>query len=233
MVAGILLALRASGDEIALYRKGRNLWPAGVAMVVGGLLLGGLPFGLLHDATDSVGPSWTALTAAVIVSTALTGAAVLRAAAPIFAGLSGSPGPEITAPTEREREKDDRPLWLMLAPCVLMLAIALIPGHLLMPFLSEAAVRLIDPLSPAPAQTPAAPLPLTSYAPIVLTIALFALSLCRSKPTASISRQLFHLGLMPFRALQFLHSGIVGDYVVWIMLGVAALVLAIGGWTTP
>jgi hypothetical protein len=64
-----------------------------------------------------------------------------------------------------------------------------------------------------------------SYAPIVLTNVLF--SMCRSRP-ASISRQLFRLELMPFRVLQFLHSGIVGDCVVWMILGVATLVLAIG-----
>ena len=37
-----------------------------------------------------------------------------------FAGLTGAPGPEFTAPTEREREKDDRPLWLMLLPCAVL-----------------------------------------------------------------------------------------------------------------
>jgi hypothetical protein len=34
-----------------------------------------------------------------------------------------------------------------------------------------------------------------------------------------LSRQLFDLELLPFHALQFLHSGGVGDYVAWMMLG--------------
>jgi multicomponent Na+:H+ antiporter subunit D len=54
MLAGLLLALRASGDEIVLYRQGRDLWPAGIAMGMAGLLLGGLPLGLLHQATDGI-----------------------------------------------------------------------------------------------------------------------------------------------------------------------------------
>ncbi len=229
MIAGMLLALRASGDEIVLYGRGRDLWPAGLAMACGGLLLGGLPFGLLHEGTDSIEPAMPALVAAIIVSTALTGAAVLRAAGRIFAGVSGAPGPEITAPTEREREKDDRPLWLMLVPCVALLAIALIPGKLLTPFLSEAAARMVDPLAPPHAQAASSPPALISYAPIVLTIAFFLLSLFRYRPTAAISRKLLRLELLPFRALQFLHSGVVGDYIAWMMLGVAALAVGLGG----
>ncbi|MGH6674482.1 MAG: complex I subunit 5 family protein [Xanthobacteraceae bacterium] len=234
MIAGILLALRASGDEIVLYRKGRDLWPAGVAMGVAGLLLGGLPFGLLHQATDAVEPAMPLLAAAIIASTALTGAAVLRAAARIFAGLSGAPGPEITAPTAREHEKNDRPLWLMLLPCVVLLVIALIPGSLAMPFLSEAGVRLINPLAsnPPPIHRGAQLAkihPLISYASIALAAVLFLLSLGRERATRAVSRRLFRLELLPFRALQFLHSGIVGDYIVWMMLGVAALAIVIGG----
>lgn len=229
MIAGVLLALRASGDEIALYRHGRGLWPAGVAMAVGGLLLGGLPFGLLHAATGSVAPASPVLIAAIVLSTALTGAAVLRAAGRIFAGLSGAPGPEITAPTARVHERGDRPLWLMLLPCALLLALALLPGHVLTPFVSEAAVRLVDPVAPAHAQLPVPPRPLIAYTPIALTIAFFLISACRRRPTAAVSRKLFWLELLPFRALQFVHSGIVGDYAVWMMLGLAAFALAIGG----
>lgn len=228
MIAGVLLALRASGDEIVLYRRGRDIWPAGVAMTLGGLLLGGLPFGLLHQATESIEPAPPALLTAIIISTALTGAAVLRAAARIFAGVSGAPGPEITAPTERERERDDRPLWLMLAPCAGLLAISLIPGHLLTSFVSEAAVRLIDPLAHGHSLQPSAPSPLISYGPIALTLVLFLISISRRRPAKAISRSLFRLELLPFRGLQFLHSGIVGDYVAWMMLGIAALALAMG-----
>ena len=47
IVAGILLAKLSSADEIALYGRGRALWPAGIAMAVGGLLLGGAPMGRL------------------------------------------------------------------------------------------------------------------------------------------------------------------------------------------
>ena len=127
MIAGILLATRASIDEIALRGLGRGLGPAGIAMAVAGLLLGGLPVGmldvgsrLLHGALEHTHPY--ALTACVIGG-ALTGAAVLRATGRIFLGLGEDPGDEAGAPSEEEREKADRPLWLMLAPCCAMLAV--------------------------------------------------------------------------------------------------------------
>jgi multicomponent Na+:H+ antiporter subunit D len=229
MIAGILLSLRASGDEIVLYRKGRDLWPAGVAMAVGGLMLGGLPFGLLHLGTDSIDLSTEPLIIATIVlSTALTGAAVLRAAARIFAGWSGTPGPEITAPTERDHEKDDRPFWLMLTACTLLLLIAFTPGSAVQSFLSQATVRLMDVQAPVSPPHEAEASALVSYLPIVLTLALFALSVFRQRATTALSRRLFGAELLPFRALQFVHSGIVTDYIAWMLLGLAALALVIG-----
>ena len=228
MIAGILLALRASGDEIVLYGKGSDLWPVGIAMSLGGLLLGGLPIGLLHRATDGVAPASSILQTAIVISTALTGAGVLRAAARIFGRCSGAPGPEITAPTERGREKDDRPLWLMLLPCILLLVIALVPGSLLMPFLSEAAGRLIAPNGSVPPGSTAHVTKVVSYAPVALTTILLMTALGRQRATAQVSRRLFHAEFLFFRSLQFLHSGIVGDYIVWMMIGVAGLALIIG-----
>jgi multicomponent Na+:H+ antiporter subunit D len=229
MIAGILLSLRASGDEIVLYRKARDLWPAGVAMAIGALLLGGLPFGLLHHATDTIDPSGRPLiTSAVVISTALTGAAVLRAAARIFAGWSGTPGPEITAPTERDHEKDDRPFWLMLSSCALLLLIAFTPGAAVESFLSHATVRLMNLQTPIPPPHEQEPSALVSYLPIALTLGLFVISLFRQRATAAFSRRLFGAELKPLRALQFIHSGIVSDYIAWMMLGLAALALVIG-----
>jgi multicomponent Na+:H+ antiporter subunit D len=152
---------------------------------------------------------------------------VLRAATRIFAGFSGAPGPEITAPTEREVEKDDRPPWLMLLPCAVLLALALIPGRLVTPFLAEASGHLINPLASVQPEQPAPPHGLLSYAPVALTLALLTLSLARQRGRTAIARRLLRLELHSFRALQFLHSGIVCDYIAWMMIGVAVLALVI------
>ncbi len=222
MLAGILLALRNSADEIVLYRRGRDLLPAGIAMMAAGLILGGLPVGLMHTATDILDVLSPVATVATATASALTGAAVLRAGVRIFFGVSGAPGPEITAPTEREREKGGRPLWLMLLPCAALLATALIHGAVIERFLGTAALRLMEPA--AHASTPIAARPSsTSYIPIALTLALTLVSVIRRRPTRPLARRIVRLEFLPFRALQFLHSGLVADYVAWMIVGLAVL----------
>lgn len=223
MIAGILLARFNSVDEIELYGEGRNLWPAGIAMGVAGLLLGGLPWGLLHDATDSVhaGNHGTAGVLAIIVGTALTGAAVLRATGRIFLRWSGVPAVELVAPTEREREKGDRPLWLMLLPCVVFLAIALLPTNLAESFVHRAATGLVTHLT-----THEGGGTLAAAITFALTLLIPAASLLRRRPTSRTARVAAEIETAPFQALHILHSGRVTDYVVWMMVGLAVL----AGW---
>ncbi len=221
MIAGIFLACFDSVDELELYGKGRRMWPVGVAMGVAGLLLGGLPWGLLHDATDAVHASshGDAALAAIIAGTALTGAAVLRASGRIFLRASGVPAVELTAPTEREREKGGRPLWLMLLPCVVLLAIALLPSELAGSFVHQAARGLLSGGSPPAGSSPWGPA-LT----FALTILIPAVSLLRPRPTRRLARMAARVEAAPFKALQTLHSGRVTDYVAWMMVGLAVLV---------
>jgi multicomponent Na+:H+ antiporter subunit D len=148
----------------------------------------------------------------------LTGAAVLRAAGRIFLGVSGVPGVELTAPTEREREKGDRRLWLMLLPCVVLLAIALLPSELAGSFVHRAAAGLV-----AVASTTEGGGMLAAAITFALTILIPALSLLRRRPLRRFARLAAQIETAPFRALQTLHSGRVTDYVVWMMVGLAVL----------
>ncbi|MGX7704888.1 complex I subunit 5 family protein [Methylobacterium sp. Gmos1] len=224
MVAGTLLALRQSADEIVLYGQGRGLWPPALTMGLGGLLLGGLPLGLMHGATGlmehGVGPI---VTAGTTLATALTGGAVLRAAARIFLRASGVPGPELLAPTEREREKPDRPLWLMALPALALVALALMPYDAVAPFLGVAAARLADPAAPPLVLPPAE---LGNLAPIDLTLGFLALALTRRRAVSRAMRRLTGVERAGFRGLQALHSGLVGDYVTWMAVGLALFAVA-------
>jgi len=230
MIMGILLATKASVDELDLKGLGKDIWPAGVAMGVGGLLLGGGPLGaldtgtrLVHAAAMSIGPL---ATAAIVLGSALTGAAVLRATGRIFLNLGPDPGQEAEAPSQKDQEKADRPVWLMLAPCLLLLLLAVLPVDGTKLIVARMAGLLASPASaggapPLPAASLVLPCLSVGLAIIIALLALFQERLPRllvgamGRGTKSI-----------FRGLNALHSGLVGDYVVWIVIGLATFSIA-------
>src|SRR6185437_4681409 len=147
MLAGVLLAVLASNDEIDLRGRGRSLPGTAVLMTLAGLLLAGAPWGILHAGDDMLAeaaarilPGWAR--AAAVFAGAVTGAAVLRAAGRIFLGWGEVVGIEAEGPTEPEREKANRPIWLMLLPCVALLALSLWPAFLVAPAAMAAGARV-------------------------------------------------------------------------------------------
>ena len=148
MTAGILLAILGGIDEFRLRGLGRQIWPAGIAMAAGGLLLAGAPVGLMEHGTRlieaaaaSSGQGW--ITAVMAAGSALTGGAVLRATGRIFLGLGAAGGNEGDAPSEDEQENSDRPLWLMLTPCTILLALSLLGTERVDAFAAHAVVPFI------------------------------------------------------------------------------------------
>jgi multicomponent Na+:H+ antiporter subunit D len=236
MLVGVLLAERAAVDELDLYGLGTGLAPAGAAMALGGLLLGGAPWGVLDAGTRLVGEAGSAtagwwVTVAVLFGTALTGATVLRAAGRIFLGLGAEPDPEeAESPSQEEQEKANRPLWLMLAPCLLLLALALLPGDLAEKF-AGASVGLFAPtLAGSGAGALPEPSATFSWISVGLAVAIAAFDLGRDRLPRMAVAAADKLGRPAYRGLGVLHSGLVGDYVVWIAVGLAcfSLFLAFG-----
>jgi multicomponent Na+:H+ antiporter subunit D len=231
MLAGILLATQAGADELALKGRGREILPAGIAMAIGGLLLGGLPWGILDAGTRLIGATSTLAAAwvegTVLFGTALTGATVLRATGRIFFDLGPTPEPEeIESPTEAEPEKPDRPLWLMLGPCVFLLALAVVPGEEARRF-AAMAVGFYPTLAPGDLETGGAEfLPWLS---VFLAIAVAASELLRDRFPEPLLAARDRLLTPIFYAVRAIHTGLVGDYVLWLMLGIAgfACVLAL------
>ena len=244
IVAGVLLATRASVDEIGLRGLGREgIWPAGLVLALGALLLGGLPFGItdegfkLIDAglTES-GRGWVVY--ALALGAALTGGAILRATGRIFLGLGPDPGSEEAAPTEDEKEKADRPFWLMAAPAFLLIALSLTPGELVRhyaataigPFFRPDGAAILGLAAPHEAQAPtlfdAAPHGWLMWVAVACSIGIAAYSLFRQdlpKFLGALSKRAF--GPI-FKALETLHSGLISDYVTWIAIGFATVVAA-------
>ncbi|UMY17364.1 NADH-quinone oxidoreductase subunit E [Methylobacterium organophilum] len=227
MVAGILLATRASIDEIGLRGLGRGLGPTGAAMALGGLLLAGLPLGLLDHGTHLLQGALArdghgVALAASLVGCGLTGAAVLRAAGRIFLGWGAVAGDEERAPSEAEREKADRPLWLMLSPCLFLLAVALaVPAG--------PVERLARDAVPAFAHAGGATVTAAEAAPwlpwlsVVLALVVAGYDLSRAHLPAGLTGGLRRTASLPNRILEAAHSGLVGDYVTWLALGLALI----------
>jgi multicomponent Na+:H+ antiporter subunit D len=227
MIAGILLATRASIDEIALRGLGRGIGPAGIAMALAGLLLCGLPIGVLDQGTRLVQGALAQqghgiALAAGAIGAALTGAAVLRAAGRIFLGLGPDPGDEAGAPSEDEREKANRPLWLMLAPCCALLALDVgLPASLIEHALPRAASAFmhrpaVDAVAEGPGWLP--------WMSVLAALAGAAYGLFRDRLPAFVVRSVGATQSAPTRALEALHSGLIGDYAAWLAVGVAVIV---------
>jgi multicomponent Na+:H+ antiporter subunit D len=236
MIAGILLAILGGIDEIGLRGRGRDIWPAGLAMVLGGLLLGGLPVGLMDEGSASIaaaarhaGAVWAV--AASVLGTVCTGGAVLRVAGRVFAGWGATPGEEERAPSEEEQEKADRPLWLMLAPAVLLLILALNGADAAHSFAIRAADAILhaNPSSPfartgAPPGHPP-PDAVLPWLSVGLTLLVSAFSLFqRALPRAATSLVNRVLD-PPLDLLEKIHSGLIGDYVAWLVVGLALFAL--------
>ncbi len=242
MVAGILLADLGGIDEIGLRGKGRGIWPAGIAMAWGGLMLAGLPFGLMDEGAKLLGDAafhearWAAF--AVPVGAVFTGGAVLRAAGRIFLGLGQMPGEEERSPTEEEQEKANRPLWLMLAPCVVLLALALTPGEAARRFAERAIRAYVHPdgaailgLAPAAALAKTT-LPSSTAYPWLpwfttgLAVLVASYDLGRARLPERLVTWIDRLIGPPLGTLRDLHSGVVSDYAAWIAAGLAVLAMA-------
>jgi multicomponent Na+:H+ antiporter subunit D len=244
MVAGILLAELASIDEIGLRGLGADIWPAGVAMGLGGLLLAGLPLGLLGTGTALIdaaardaGRPWLSLV--IVFAAACTGGAVLRATGRVFFGWGHTPGDESQAPTEQERENANRPLWVMLAPTVLLLGLAVLPGDqgaalarlAVGPFMHPDNAMLLGQAAASGIVASPSPVPVshTGWLSVAGALIIAAYSLGRAhlpKPVTGAWRRL----LWPvFAGLDRLHSGQIGDYIAWVTVGLAAFAACIAG----
>lgn len=255
-LTGVLLDRYGSVDEHGLYGRARDLWLLGVLFVLGALALAGLPpFGTglgkaLGEAAAGRSQAW--LPAVYVITSALTGGAVLRAALRIFWGAGPAPhsrpGEAETSgegedPEVREPGRALPPM--MVAVPALLIALCAVVGCL--PAVARAVAGgagvFTDPalyraavLGPVAAR-PAAPPP---HVASEWTAAGVLLG-CLSAGAAAGLALLAVLRPVPLPAhrwvrglltgLRRLHSGHLGDYVAWLALGVAALCVVLSTQT--
>lgn len=238
LVAGILLHRFEAIDERDLHGKGRNeKWTAAV-FIAGGIGLAGLPISGLalgHDvmssAAESAGYGWVRWI--FVFAGVVTAAAVLRAAGHIFLGW-GPVEQRDNAPKHEEKPETQAghnrtPATMFLSAAVLALGgllLGLVPalepvvigaaGHFEN---SSAYVAHVMDAAPTPSPAPERSLPpetLTAFLSVLAAIAIASIHLWSER-----ARKVFGKLGMPLKPLHQIHSGHVGDYVVFLTLGMA------------
>jgi multicomponent Na+:H+ antiporter subunit D len=258
MLVGVLLHRFGTVDEFDLHGRGRQLPLAGVLFAIGGLLLSALPgvtafFGksLLESAALKAHDPW--LPTVFVISSILTGGAVLRVSGRVFLGWGAAErdedvqaaGPASEEEDEETASRDYTPPLMLVVPAVLLggsLVLGLIPG--LVPAIETAAAHFHDHAAyarwvlqdAAPGFSPVSTSHIEAFdylyaaggtlgALALAGLTLFAPTLHRRLPRTIAGP--VRTGLTTLREL---HSGHIGDYIAWwttaaAMLGGASLIL--------
>ena len=234
-------------DELKCHGRGRVIPAAGVVMAGGALGLAAVPplgtflsQALVTRSSSAVGYGW--LPAVLVVATALTGAAVLRAAGRIFLGLGERHDDLLVQPPAgEEREVASTPrrgllLWLPGgALLVAGLGLAFTPG--LAGRAIEHAERFVDrpavaretlhgvvsPAPPAETFRPGAGSYAYGAVSVLAAVALAWVGLYRHRVPALVRTAIDRAAGRALHRLKLLHDGVVGEYVTWLTFGTAAL----------
>jgi multicomponent Na+:H+ antiporter subunit D len=252
LIAGLMLNLFGHVDELRLYGSGRGHRVIGWLFVFGGLALAGLPptgtglgKAMSEEAGSAAGYGW--IPVLFVLVSAMTGGAVLRVGARVFFGLGPRPDPRPDK-TRSSGEEEEREVNLhkvpatMLVPIVVLMASGLAVG--ILPGCRTAADRAAAFFLDGPGYAAQA-----LYRHHVVTVSTVAsnwtgvgvglgfVSVAAAATIAaaglygkSVSERWPQVKLLarPVILLHRLHSGHIGDYVAWLMMGMAILAGFIG-----
>jgi multicomponent Na+:H+ antiporter subunit D len=253
LCTGILLNIRGSVDEAELHGRGRDMPITRICFLAGGLALAALPpFGtwlgktLAEDGLSQAGFDWARML--FVGVSALTGGAVLRAGMRIFLGVGTPPATEGDIRGRDEHRETDQNIRrapvTMLTPIVVLLAGGLILG--LLPGMAtsarNAAQQLLDPAGYTAAALDgirAVPPPgaeIESWSATSVLVGLLSAGLAvlvaatalYADRLPQLLRRISRVLNPPLGALRAAHSGHLGDYVVWLLVGVTLLTLGLG-----
>ncbi len=244
VAVGIAQYRLAGVEEARLHGHGQRLWFPAAIFLLGGLAIAGLPpFGpflghsLVEDAAARQGGyGW--VPAAMLVISALAGAAVLRAGARVFLELGPAAHQDRSRPSPEDEDPDvesDAPHAttpaLLALPAVALLVAGLVWG--MVPGLSHsliaAAVHFTDQAGYAQAVlagTGSAPSVAAGGGP---TGASYLYGIAATLAAVSVAGLALYLDRLPQPAaralagLRGLHSGRIGDYIAWLSVGVATI----------
>ncbi|MFK0044097.1 complex I subunit 5 family protein [Streptomyces sp. NPDC090741] len=248
-LCGVLLDQYGSVDERGLHGKARALRAVGLLFALGALVLAGLPpFGAGLGKALGEEAAGTVLLPVFLLTSAVTGGALLRAAARIFRGAGRPPSPapadaetsgEGEEPEVREPRKAPHPPMVVVPAVLLFLGLLVGTVPAVAESLGHGAALFSDRAGYAAAAggggtagggaaAEAVPTEWTA-AGAVLGLASAALACVLAGaalwwPGGAGPRRAATVAVLPLRRL---HSGLVGDYLAWLAVGMAALLLAV------
>jgi multicomponent Na+:H+ antiporter subunit D len=251
LCTGIVLHRLGSVNETWLHGRARHLRVTGVVFTLAGLGLADLPTfatflgkGYMDDSTWAHGLPW--VVPVLIACAILTGGAVLRVAGGVFYGLGDAPSedPEMAEMAAEETSETDSgrqrtPLTMLIPPAVLTaaaLAVGLVPG--LGSVIQAAAVRFEDQAAYNATVLAGAhisrPVALFAAEPAGFTLSSVLVGLGTVIGSAVLAYLALYWRRLPLlrghepgagltAPIQRFQSGVVNDYVTWLVLGLAAL----------
>jgi multicomponent Na+:H+ antiporter subunit D len=252
LCTGIILHRLGSVNETWLHGRGRPLRVTGVVFTLAGLGLADLPpfatflgKGYIDTSAGTHAVPWTM--AVFIVCGILTGGAVLRVAGGVFYGLGDAPSedPGMAKAADEEKSETDSgrqrtPLTMIIPPAVLVV-LAIVMGLLtpLGPAVQAAAIRFEDQVGYNATVLAGAhiahPVAIAAAEPAGITAAdvltgagctagalllAFGALYWRRLP---LLRRGYEPGAGLTAPLRRFQSGVVNDYVTWIVLGLACV----------
>ena len=246
--AGIILHRLRTVDELKLHARGKKIFGLASLLILAALgLAGAPPYGTLlgeavidHNA-EQLGFKWVSWI--FIAASLITAAAVFRVLGNLYFGLESRQSGDKSAgdtgltdePPETKGSHHRTPalMWVPLLALVLCgVGISFIPH--LHSAVDRAAIRFQDqtsyqgavldqaavPLPPSQAQVPLAPALWRGGISTTGALLLAAFALVRRQ---SFQRQGWETAIAAaMHPLRRLHSGLIGDYIVWLTFGVAA-----------
>jgi multicomponent Na+:H+ antiporter subunit D len=239
LAAGVLLREFSSVDELRLHGRGRELPLLGLLFGLAAFGLVGFPYvgtflghALIDDGAIELGHSW--LPPLLMVASAVSTAAIIRAGARIFLGWGPKRDPLLVPEPDEDPPAGEGSRPLMVATIAVLvvcgLVASVVPGlqdgaeHASAHFMNRQAYvshvldgHPVDALPDVAAVVHRATGASIVYglgaAALAALVALFGLG----------RRRLPEAVEPPLNALKAVHSGVIGDYVMWLTLGTAVL----------
>jgi multicomponent Na+:H+ antiporter subunit D len=247
LVCGLVLLQLREIDELRLHGAGRGHTAAAALWFAGTIGLIGLPYvgvflghSLVDDGAIALDEDW--LPPLLLVAQALSAAALLRAGARVFLGWGPRDDPLLTPqPPERPTERGafvPLMIWVTTVAIVLGLVASVVPG--LQRRAEAGAERFRDHAGYVDRVLHAVPAPPNEHLPfaveratdpslaygvaaLILSFALAAAGLWYRRLPRAVLASATRVVAPPGRALRGAHSGIVGDYLLWLCLGTVVL----------